>query len=197
MTYRQKLINSIICDSLMAQMGRFVQASNGSAQMIKIFYRTSFVIALLFFTCISGNSAKAKYASLIIDAQTGLELHSRNANTKKFPASLTKIMTLYMIFDALENKKWSLRKHLKVSRRASRQPQTRLGLKRGSTITVKTAILALITRSANDVATVVAENMSGSEIKFARQMTRKARKLGMVRTTFRNCLLYTSDAADD
>ena len=186
MAYRQKLINSIICDSLMAQMGRFVQASNGSAQMIKIFYRTSFVIALLFFTCIPGNIAKAKYASLIIDAHTGLELHSRNANTKKFPASLTKIMTLYMIFDALENKKWSLRKRLKVSRRASRQPQTRLGLKRGSTITVKTAILALITRSANDVATVVAENMSGSEIKFARQMTRKARKLGMVRTTFRN-----------
>ena len=186
MAYRQKLINSIIYDSLNAQMGRFVQASNGSAQMIKIFYRTSFVIALLFFTCIPGNSAKAKYASLIIDAHTGLELHSRNANTKKFPASLTKIMTLYMIFDALENKKWSLRKRLKVSRRASRQPQTRLGLKRGSTITVKTAILALITRSANDVATVVAENMSGSEIKFARQMTRKARKLGMVRTTFRN-----------
>ena len=182
--------------------------------MITSFYRTSFVIALLFFTCIPGNSAKAKYASLIIDAQTGLELHSRNANTKKFPASLTKIMTLYMIFDALENKKWSLRKRLKVSRRASRQPQTRLGLKRGSTITVKTAILALITRSANDVATVVAENMSGSEIKFARQMTKKARKLGMVRTTFRNasglpnrrqlstardmaCLLYTSDAADE
>ena len=167
-------------------MDRFIPASTGSAQMITNFFRISFVISFLFFICILGSNAQAKYASLIIDAKTGVELHSRNANTKKFPASLTKIMTLYMIFDALENKKWSLGKRLKVSRRASRQPQTRLGLKRGSTITVKTAILALITRSANDVATVVAENMSGSEIKFARQMTRKARKLGMVRTTFRN-----------
>ena len=80
--------------------------------MITCFYRIIFVIAVLFFACIPGNSANAKYASLIIDAQTVLELHSRNANTKKFPASLTKIMTLYMIFDALENKSWSLRKRL-------------------------------------------------------------------------------------
>ena len=145
-----------------------------------------FICVLLFLAFFSQNIAKAKYASLIIDAKTGAELFSRNANIKKFPASLTKIMTLYMVFDSLENRKWTLQKRLKVSRRASRQPQTRLGLKRGSTITVKTAILALITRSANDVATVVAENMSGSEIKFARAMTKKARKLGMVRTTFRN-----------
>ena len=76
MGYRQKLTNSIIYDSLMAQIDRFVPASNGSAQMITSVYRTSFVIALLFFTCIPANGAKAKYASLIIDAQTGVELHS-------------------------------------------------------------------------------------------------------------------------
>ena len=107
--------------------------------------------------------SEAKYASLVIDAETGRELYSRNADTKNYPASLTKIMTLYMVFDALDRKKWNLKTRLKVSRRASRQPQTRLGLKVGQTISVHNAILALVTRSANDVATVVAENMAGTE----------------------------------
>ena len=131
-------------------------------------------------------SVKAKYASLVIDAKTGVELHSRNADTKNFPASLTKIMTLYMVFDALDRRKWNLKTKLKVSRRASRQPQTRLGLKVGQTISVQNAILALVTRSANDVATVIAENMAGTELRFASRMTSKARKIRMHRTTFRN-----------
>ena len=130
--------------------------------------------------------ATAKYASLVIDAETGVELHSRNADTKNFPASLTKIMTLYMVFDALDRKKWNLKTRLKVSRRASRQPQTRLGLKLGQTISVHNAILALVTRSANDVATDIAENMSGTESQFAKNMTMKARAIGMRQTTFRN-----------
>tara|TARA_Y100000588_G_scaffold386081_1_gene480824 strand:+ start:1913 stop:3145 length:1233 start_codon:yes stop_codon:yes gene_type:complete len=146
-----------------------------------IFVLSGFVVGMIFTT-----PAQSKYASLVVDAETGIELYARNADTKNFPASLTKIMTLYMIFDALERRKWNLKTRLKVSRRASRQPQTRLGVKRGRTISVRTAILALITRSANDVATVVAENMSGSERAFARKMTVKARSIGMRATTFRN-----------
>jgi D-alanyl-D-alanine carboxypeptidase len=130
--------------------------------------------------------ASARYASLVVDGRTGAELYSRHADTKRYPASLTKIMTLYMTFDALKRGKWKLSTRLKVSRRASRQPQTRLGLKPGETITVRDAILALITRSANDVATVVGENLAGTELNFARLMTRRARDLGMKSTTFRN-----------
>lgn len=130
--------------------------------------------------------AAARYASLVVDGRTGMELYSRHADTKRYPASLTKIMTLYMTFDALKRGKWKLSTRLKVSRRASRQPQTRLGLKPGQTITVREAILALITRSANDVATVIGENLAGTELKFARLMTRRAQVLGMKSTTFRN-----------
>ena len=130
--------------------------------------------------------ASARYASLVVDAKTGSELHSRHADTKRYPASLTKIMTLYMTFEALKSGKWKLSTRLKVSRRASRQPQTRLGLKRGQTISVREAILALITRSANDVATVIGENYAGTELRFAAKMTSRARKLGMKATTFRN-----------
>ena len=143
-------------------------------------------IVILFFFAVGvvfiPSLSEAKYASLVIDAETGAELYSRNADTKNYPASLTKIMTLYMVFDALDRKKWNLKTRLKVSRRASRQPQTRLGLKVGQTISVHNAILALVTRSANDVATVVAENMAGTELKFAKLMT---------------CLLYTSPSPRD
>lgn len=147
-----------------------------------------FAIALLavIATVTQSTSASARYASLVVDGRTGMELHSRHADTKRYPASLTKIMTLYMTFDALKRGKWKMSTRLKVSRRASRQPQTRLGLKPGETITVRQAILALITRSANDVATVIGENLAGTELRFARQMTSKARSLGMKRTTFRN-----------
>ena len=144
------------------------------------------VIALVAALMLQPTTAQARYASLVVDGETGKELLSRNADTKRYPASLTKIMTLYMMFDALKSGKWKLNTRLKVSRRASRQPQTRLGLKAGKTISVRQAILALVTRSANDVATVVAENFAGTELRFASKMTKRARKLGMSRTTFRN-----------
>jgi len=131
-------------------------------------------------------SAQAKYASLVVDADTGQILHATNSETRNYPASLTKMMTLYMIFDRLEKKRWSLATKLKVSRRAARQPASKLGLRAGSTITVKQAILALATKSANDVATTVAENISKRERNFALKMTAKARSLGMSKTTFRN-----------
>ena len=95
-------------------------------------------------------------------------------------------MTLYLVFDALKSKKISMSSKFKVSKRATRQPPSKLNLSAGSNITVKNAILALVTKSANDVATVIAENLGKSERNFARLMTRKAKKLGMTRTTFRN-----------
>ena len=130
--------------------------------------------------------ANAKYASIVVDAKTGKILHQTNIDTRNYPASLTKMMTLFMVFDSLNSKKWSLKKNLKVSYRAARQPASRLGLRAGQTITVEEAVLALTTKSANDVAVVVAENMHKTERKFALAMTAMARKIGMKRTTFRN-----------
>lgn len=130
--------------------------------------------------------AQAKYASFIINENTKRVYYTANADTRNYPASLTKIMTLYMIFDALKTKKISMNTKFKVSRRATRQPPSKLNLSAGSSISVKHAILALITKSANDVATVVAENLGKSERNFARLMTKKAKKLGMKRTTFKN-----------
>ena len=132
------------------------------------------------------SSAHAKYASFIINEKTKRVYHDANADTRNYPASLTKIMTLYLVFDALKSKKISMSTKFKVSKRATRQPPSKLNLSSGSEITVKNAILALVTKSANDVATVIAENLGKSERNFARLMTRKAKKLGMTRTTFRN-----------
>ena len=132
------------------------------------------------------SSAHAKYASFIINENTKRIYHNANADTRNYPASLTKIMTLYLVFDALKSKKISMNSKFKVSKRATRQPPSKLNLSAGSNITVKNAILALVTKSANDVATVIAENLGKSERNFARLMTRKAKKLGMTLTTFRN-----------
>lgn len=130
--------------------------------------------------------AQAGYASIVVEAKTGRVLHSTNIDTRNFPASLTKMMTLFMVFEALESGKWTLSQRLKVSARAARQPASKLGLKRGQTISVRDAILALVTKSANDVASVIADNMGGSERDFALMMTSMARQIGMSRTIFRN-----------
>ncbi len=134
----------------------------------------------------SASPVFAKYASYVMDAETGRVLHAVNSNTRNYPASLTKMMTVYLLFEALEQGKITLKKPLKVSHRAARQPASRLALRAGTTIAVEEAIQALIVKSANDVATVVAEALAGSEREFALKMTARARKLGMTRTTFRN-----------
>ncbi|MCH8153979.1 MAG: D-alanyl-D-alanine carboxypeptidase [Proteobacteria bacterium] len=131
-------------------------------------------------------AAQARYASIVIDYDTGRVLHESNADTRNHPASLVKMMTLYLAFEALERGAITLDTKLTVSRRAAGMPAAKLGLKRGETITVKNAVLALITKSANDAAVVVAEALGGKETKFARMMTRKAKALGMKRTQFRN-----------
>lgn len=131
-------------------------------------------------------SAANKYASLIMDAETGTVLHARYANSKRHPASLTKIMTLYMLFEALEEGRLKPTDRLKVSARAAGQPPSKFYLKAGGSIDVRSAIRALVTKSANDVAVTVAEALGGTEYKFALKMTDKARTLGMGKTTFRN-----------
>ena len=135
---------------------------------------------------IDTSAAAAKYASIVIEADSGKILHATNPDTRNYPASLTKMMTMYMVFDALTKGKITPSTLLPVSRRAANQAPSRLGLAVGSSISVNDAILALVTKSANDVAVIVAEGLSGTERRFAQAMTSKARKLGMVRTTFRN-----------
>ncbi|MCW2307252.1 D-alanyl-D-alanine carboxypeptidase [Rhodobium gokarnense] len=131
-------------------------------------------------------SANSKYAAIVIDANTGKTLFSRHADAPRYPASLTKIMTLYILFEEMKAGRMNMGTRLKVSRHASAQAPSKLGLKPGSTIKVRDAMMALITKSANDVAAVVAENISGSETRFAKRMTSTARRLGMRNTTFRN-----------
>lgn len=131
-------------------------------------------------------SADARQASIVVDANSGAIVHQSNADAPRFPASLTKVMTLYMLFEQIEAGRFTLNSRLRVSAEAARQPPTRLGVRAGDTVRVEDAILSLVTRSANDVAVVVAENIAGSEEEFAERMTRRARQLGMSRTTFRN-----------
>ena len=126
------------------------------------------------------------YSAIVIDAKTGQTLHAEAADAHRFPASVTKVMTLYLLFEQLEAGRFSLQSPLRVSAEAASQPPSKIGVRPGSTITVEEAIRALVTKSANDVAVVVAENISGSEEAFGQLMTRKARAIGMSRTTFRN-----------
>lgn len=144
---------------------------------------TALLITVALFTAAP---ATAKYASLVVDAKTGRILHAVNADTRNYPASLTKMMTLYKVFEALKSGRWTMNTRLRVSRRSAAQPASKLGLLPGDTISVRDAILALAVKSANDIATAVAENHSGRERDFALKMTDTARQLGMSRTTFRN-----------
>jgi D-alanyl-D-alanine carboxypeptidase len=122
----------------------------------------------------------------MVDGHTGKTVFARNADATRYPASLTKVMTLYLLFEDIRAGRVSLNTKLFVSARAAARPASKLGLKRGSSIRVEHAILALVTKSANDVATVVAEALGGSETKFAQRMTRTAKRLGMTRTRFAN-----------
>ena len=128
----------------------------------------------------------APYAAMVIDARTGEVLHARNADARLHPASLTKMMTLYIAFEAIRLGEISLDTPVRISRNAANEPPSRLGLQAGSTIRFRYLIRAAAVRSANDAATAIAEAISGSEAAFARRMNRTAEALGMTRTTFRN-----------
>ena len=135
---------------------------------------------------LNSDSDNPRYAAIVVDANSGAALRQANADSLRHPASLTKIMTLYLLFERIDAGKLKLNTPLAVSAEASMQAPTKLGLKPGQTILVEDAIKALITKSANDAAVVIAEALAGSEDEFAKQMTRKARALGMNRTIYRN-----------
>jgi D-alanyl-D-alanine carboxypeptidase len=127
-----------------------------------------------------------RHAAIIIDAENGNILHEIEATQSWYPASLTKLMTLYMTFDALKSGHIHLYDPLTASTHASQQPNSKLGLRRGEHLTVEDAILAIITRSANDASVVLAEHLGGTEENFAAYMTEKAHALGMYNSHFMN-----------
>lgn len=128
----------------------------------------------------------APYAAVVVDARTGEVLHSRNADARLHPASLTKMMTLYIAFEAVRNGEISLDQKVRISKNAAAEPPSKLGLKTGQRIAFRYLIRAAAVKSANDAATAIGEAISGSEAAFARRMTRTAKALGMSRTTFKN-----------
>jgi D-alanyl-D-alanine carboxypeptidase len=131
-------------------------------------------------------SAKPAFSAIAVDAATGRIVFERAIDAPRYPASLTKVMTLYLLFEDMRAGRVTLDSRLAISPRAAAQQPSKLGLKPGQSISVKDAICALVTKSANDVAVAVAEGLAGSEAAFAQRMTRTARALGMTRTTFRN-----------
>jgi D-alanyl-D-alanine carboxypeptidase len=134
----------------------------------------------------AGESYQPSYSSIVVDANSGAVMQENNADSPRHPASLTKIMTLYLLFERLEQGKIKLTTELPVSAHAAAQAPSKLDLKPGDTIRVETAIRAIVTKSANDVAVIVAEALGGDEPGFANLMTAKARALGMTQTVYRN-----------
>ena len=134
----------------------------------------------------SAQIGSARYASLVMDAGTGQILSAANADEPRYPASLTKMMTIYMLFEALRDRRVSLDEYVPVSPHAASMSPSKLGLVPGTAITVEQALLGLVTKSANDAAAALGELLGGDEDRFAQMMTLRARALGMSRTTFRN-----------
>ncbi|MBM3586485.1 MAG: D-alanyl-D-alanine carboxypeptidase [Alphaproteobacteria bacterium] len=128
----------------------------------------------------------ARYSAIVMEARTGTTLIDAGADEPRFPASLTKMMTLYMVFEALRDGKMQINSRVVMSEEAASRPPSKLGIPPGGGLTVEQAILALVTKSANDVAAALGEHIGGSEERFAQMMTMRARSLGMTRTRFRN-----------
>ncbi|GAA0590190.1 D-alanyl-D-alanine carboxypeptidase [Paenochrobactrum glaciei] len=137
-------------------------------------------------TATAAAPANEKYAAIVVDANTGKTLFSSSADAQRYPASLTKMMTLYMLFEAMKSGRVNRNTPIPVSAYAASRPPTKIGFKPGQSIPAEAAILALITKSANDVAAAVGEYLGGSEERFAQMMTTKAKRLGMRSTVFRN-----------
>lgn len=160
-------------------------------------WRTTFLraVATIFVTFALGLSATApahaienlrKYAGVVVDAKSGKVLYEHEADSRRYPASVAKVMTLYILFQELQAGNLSLSTKMTVSRHAASAVPTKLGLRAGSTISVEDAMKSLVTLSANDMARVIAEHISGTESKFAERMTATARAMGMSSTTYRN-----------
>lgn len=146
----------------------------------------AFLVAVRPLPATAAPPAEQRFAAIVIDAETGETLYARHADARRYPASLTKVMTLYLAFDALDAGRIKLSDRVMFSRRAADRPPSRLGLRAGESLSVREAMDVLVVKSANDVATALAERLSGGEEAFARAMTSKARALGLTHTQFRN-----------
>ena len=159
-----------------------------SSQMHRSFVRFATLVlsCLLLLGTFQMAVAKPQFSAIAVDARTGKILFGSAIDAPRHPASLTKVMTLYVLFQDLKAGRLKLTSDLKMSQRAASMQPSKLGVKPGSTISVEDAIKALITRSANDVASAIGENLEGTEANFAARMTRTARAIGMSKTTFKN-----------
>ncbi len=153
---------------------------------IRVFLTAAVAASISVAAAAESGAATARYAAIVVDASTGKTLYSQSADEPRFPASLTKMMTLYLTFEALSAGRLSLQSQGPFSALAAAEPPTKLGVKAGNSITVETAIYSLVTKSANDSAAALGELLGGSRQNFARMMTAKARSLGMTGTTFQN-----------
>ncbi|KUF09225.1 D-alanyl-D-alanine carboxypeptidase family protein [Pseudoponticoccus marisrubri] len=138
-------------------------------------------------------TAAAPYAAMVMDARNGKVLHASNADTRLHPASLTKMMTLYIAFEAVQNGEITMDAMVTISRFAASEPPSKLGLRTGQKIKLRYLVRAAAVKSANDAATAIGEAIEGSEAAFARRMNRTAKAMGMTRTTFRNAHGLTED----
>lgn len=153
---------------------------------VRTMWRRAAQAVFLTLAVATSTPAFAGYAHFIMDANSGQVLDAENADTLNHPASLTKMMTLYMVFEALHDGRLRWDQRIVMSANGARTTPTKLGLKQGETYTVREAVLGMIVKSANDVAEGIGDHLYGSEEKFAAAMTAKARQLGMSRTVFRN-----------
>ncbi len=160
--------------------------SKGDATVPGRFLGFLFTLAVAISMFSTPAAAGPKYAGIVVDAKSGKVLYSEDPDGLRYPASLTKMMTLYLTFEALESGRISLDTQVPVSAHAAAEPPSKLGVRAGGSVSVDQAIRALVTRSANDIATALGEFVGGSEERFASLMTSKARALGMTRTTYRN-----------
>ncbi|WP_205925865.1 D-alanyl-D-alanine carboxypeptidase [Rhizobium sp. P38BS-XIX] len=163
-----------------------VSSSQSGKILAKAFLGFTIAAATITVSFDANAASGSKYAGIVIDANTGNVLYSENADTLHYPASLTKMMTVYLTFEALEAGRITLDTPVVFSRNAAGQAPTKLGIGTGRSVTVREAILGIVTKSANDAAMALGEMLGGSEENFARIMNDKARALGMTRTTYRN-----------
>jgi len=183
---------SVLCDENCESLGSVNLSETRNTLIVPMFSRFFTNLTLILAICLSvftssalPASAQDRYASIIVDADNLNVLHARQIDELRFPASLTKVMTLYLVFDEMEAGRLSLSQSIKVSKNASQTPPVKMGLKAGQSISVHELIQAVAVKSYNDAAVVLAEHIGGSEAGFANLMTQKARTLGMKRTTFK------------
>lgn len=139
------------------------------------------------------SAVAAPYAAIVMDARTGETLYETNSETRLHPASLTKMMTLYITFQAIQRGEISLDSLVTVTKNAAAEPPSKLGLKSGQRIALRYLIRAAAVKSANDAATAICEAVGGSEAAFAERMNRTAKAIGMTKTTFKNCNGLTAE----